>query len=70
MTDNAAIARRVLSLLDLTELGDDATDDDVRRLCGRAVGPARATSPRSASGRDSSRSRVPSSAGPVFAWRR
>jgi deoxyribose-phosphate aldolase len=39
MTDNAAIARRVLSLLDLTELGDQATDDDVRRLCGRAAGP-------------------------------
>ncbi len=31
-------ARRVLSLLDLTELGDTATDDDVRSLCARATG--------------------------------
>ena len=35
----ADIARRAITLLDLTELGDGATDDDVRALCGRAVGP-------------------------------
>ncbi len=35
----ADIARRAITLLDLTELGDAATDDDVRALCGRAVGP-------------------------------
>lgn len=32
-------ARRALALLDLTELGDNATADDVTALCGRAVGP-------------------------------
>jgi len=32
-------ARRALALLDLTELGDRATDADVRLLCARAVGP-------------------------------
>ena len=31
-------ARRALALLDLTELGDRATDADVRSLCARAVG--------------------------------
>ena len=35
----ADIARRAITLLDLTELGDAATDDDVRALCRRAVGP-------------------------------
>ena len=34
-----ALARRAISLLDLTELGDHATSDDVTRLCDRAVGP-------------------------------
>lgn len=33
------VARRAISLLDLTELGDDATAADVERLCARAVGP-------------------------------
>ena len=37
--DPAAVARRALSLLDLTELGESATDDDVVRLCERAVTP-------------------------------
>lgn len=37
--DPAAVARRALTLLDLTELGDHATDDDVARLCARAVTP-------------------------------
>ena len=37
--DDAAVARRALALLDLTELGDQATDDDVRLLCSRAVTP-------------------------------
>ena len=37
--DSATIARRALGLLDLTELGDEATADDVRRLCERAHGP-------------------------------
>ncbi len=32
-------ARRALALLDLTELGDHATDADVRSLCSRADGP-------------------------------
>ena len=35
----AQAARRALALLDLTELGDQATDDDVAALCGRATGP-------------------------------
>jgi len=34
---HAEQARRVLSLLDLTELGDEARDDDVRSLCSRAT---------------------------------
>ena len=32
------VARRALTLLDLTELGDEATPDDVKVLCGRAAG--------------------------------
>jgi deoxyribose-phosphate aldolase len=35
---NADVARRALALLDLTELGEEATADDVRRLCDRAHG--------------------------------
>jgi deoxyribose-phosphate aldolase len=35
----AAIARRAIALLDLTELGDGATDADVAALCAKAVGP-------------------------------
>jgi deoxyribose-phosphate aldolase len=38
-TDRAAIARRALALVDLTELGDAATGDDVSALCERADGP-------------------------------
>ena len=34
-----ATARRALSLVDLTELGEAATDDDVIGLCARAHGP-------------------------------
>ncbi len=37
--DPVSIARRAITLLDLTELGDDATADDVTALCGRAVSP-------------------------------
>ncbi|MEI8238233.1 MAG: deoxyribose-phosphate aldolase [Actinomycetota bacterium] len=39
--ENPAIAmnRRAISLLDLTELGDDATDADVIKLCEKAHGP-------------------------------
>lgn len=37
--DDIHDARRALALLDLTELGDGATDADVERLCDRAVGP-------------------------------
>ena len=33
------VARRAITLLDLTELGDDDTPDDVTALCRRAVGP-------------------------------
>jgi deoxyribose-phosphate aldolase len=33
-----SVARRAITLLDLTELGDEATPDDVTALCGRAVG--------------------------------
>lgn len=33
------IARRAIACLDLTELGDHATDADVEALCGRAVTP-------------------------------
>ncbi len=35
----ADTARRAIRLLDLTELGDKATDDDVTALCARAAGP-------------------------------
>ncbi len=34
-----AMARRAIALLDLTELGDHATDADAAALCARAVGP-------------------------------
>lgn len=37
MTD-ADLARRAIALLDLTELGDSASDADVLALCGRARG--------------------------------
>ncbi len=37
--DASCKAQRALALLDLTELGDRATDADVRSLCARAVGP-------------------------------
>lgn len=36
--DPSSTARRAIALLDLTELGDHATDDDVISLCERAVG--------------------------------
>ena len=39
MNDAKSEARRALALLDLTELGDVATEADVRSLCTRAVGP-------------------------------
>jgi deoxyribose-phosphate aldolase len=35
----AAVARRALPLLDLTELSDYCDDEDVERLCARAVTP-------------------------------
>lgn len=37
--DPASRARRAIALVDLTELGDQATDADVTALCARAVGP-------------------------------
>jgi deoxyribose-phosphate aldolase len=37
--DPASTARRAIGLLDLTELGDHATDDDVIALCDKAHGP-------------------------------
>lgn len=37
--DTVRVARRALALLDLTDLNDGCTDDDVRRLCARAVTP-------------------------------
>ena len=37
--DSRSIARRAIALLDLTELGDHATDEEVTSLCTRAVGP-------------------------------
>lgn len=37
--DSATVAHRALPLLDLTDLNDDCSDDDVRRLCARAVTP-------------------------------
>lgn len=40
VTNDASLnAQRALVLLDLTELGDRATEADVRSLCARAVGP-------------------------------
>ena len=39
MTDEESLARRALVLIDLTDLNDGCTDDDVRRLCARAVTP-------------------------------
>ncbi|MFM7870517.1 MAG: deoxyribose-phosphate aldolase [Actinomycetota bacterium] len=39
MTDAVGRARRILSLLDLTNLQDDCTADDVVELCRRAQGP-------------------------------
>ncbi|MEO6122633.1 MAG: deoxyribose-phosphate aldolase [Ilumatobacteraceae bacterium] len=36
---SSSFARRAIALLDLTELGDQATPDDVATLCRRAVGP-------------------------------
>lgn len=33
-----ALARRAIQLLDLTELGDGASENDVRNLCGKARG--------------------------------
>ena len=35
----ASPARRALALVDLTELGDSPSPDDIDRLCDRAVGP-------------------------------
>ena len=37
--DTVHVARRALALLDLTDLNDGCTDDDVRRLCVRSVTP-------------------------------
>jgi deoxyribose-phosphate aldolase len=37
--DPVAIAHRALAVLDLTELGDEATVDDVTSLCAKAHGP-------------------------------
>ena len=37
--DTVRVARRALALLDLTDLNDGCTDDDVRRMCSRAVTP-------------------------------
>ena len=37
--DPASTARRAITLLDLTELGDEATDDEVTALCAKAHGP-------------------------------
>lgn len=37
--DDVHVARRALALLDLTDLNDECTVDDVRRLCSRAVTP-------------------------------
>ena len=39
MIDESRVARRALALLDLTDLNEECTDDDVRRLCARAVTP-------------------------------
>lgn len=37
--DTVSVAHRALALLDLTDLNDGCTDDDVGRLCARAVTP-------------------------------
>ena len=37
--DDVHVARRALALLDLTDLNDECTVDDVRRLCSRAITP-------------------------------
>ena len=37
--DSSSTAHRAIALLDLTELGDHATVDDVTALCTRAIGP-------------------------------
>ena len=37
--DSSSTAPRAIALLDLTELGDHATVDDVTALCTRAIGP-------------------------------
>ena len=39
MIDHQNIARRLLGLLDLTNLDDQATQDDIKMLCERAVTP-------------------------------
>lgn len=39
MTSDREVARRALACLDLTDLGDSCSDDDVERLCSRAVTP-------------------------------
>jgi len=39
VSGDAAVAARALALVDLTELGDAASADDVVRLCARADGP-------------------------------
>jgi deoxyribose-phosphate aldolase len=41
--DPVAIARRAIAVLDLTELGDEATIDDVTSLCAKAHGPSGTT---------------------------
>jgi deoxyribose-phosphate aldolase len=38
-TDAARVARRALPLVDLTDLSDTCSSDDIDRLCARAVGP-------------------------------
>jgi len=38
-TDRALTARRALGLVDLTNLDDVVTDEDIRALCARATGP-------------------------------
>jgi len=39
MTDRTELARRVLALVDLTNLSEQCADGDVDRLCERALGP-------------------------------
>ena len=38
-TDDRAVARRAIGLLDLTDLSDECTPSAIDRLCGRAVTP-------------------------------